>query len=890
MFKTLIYVALLVWLSSPSYAQDDKIMPFIKRFDSISSITATEKIHIHFDKPYYAAGDDLWYKAYVLDAKTGQLSSRSKVLHIEFASLSGKLIKKQTLPMTNGLTWGDFKIPDDLAAGSYRIRAYTHWMRNWGEDKIFDKILKVGNYWENQISIQFSEKPLPGDSIEVNLSFRDQKPLASTDVFVKYAGKKTTWTTNTDGELKVKLPKNQSSFYAGLVLNDNNVVERLLTLNNNAQTIDVQFLPEGGKLVQGIGAKVAVKAVKTNGFGAQVKGVITDQNGLEITQFETNEFGMGSFKLIPEPNKTYSAKVLDKIIAIPQAEKSGHTLAIVQDGKGKIIVDVRFSLDLLNSGNLQLFVHRDGKPYSITPINTTHKQNQVIFDTNEFPYGILTFTLLSPNARPLAERIIFVKNNVEKIELALENLAKSYEKRGKTDLSLSAKAGQKSIQGSFSVSVTNEDILLPNPANENDIRTNFLIKSELIGYIENPNQYFADDEIKTQIALDHLMLTQGWRKIDWALKTPSLAFQPEQGLRIAGQVTKTTNPVPRSQVSLIANNGEIFKIDTVANDQGYFAFDKLEFADSTKFILQAKSETNKKDVRINLEPLPNLPISELSLNQYELDEIGEIVNFNQIFKPFFEIKTRPTNLKNGISLKAVDIKGNKVNLAPNSKNLNGPGNADQIIDLSQIELANSVSQYLRGRIAGVIIDNKGKATNMKTFKASFDGIDKNGKYSGDTRPQFMNVVLDGNFMTDFNIDELNPRDIESIEVLTSLAKLAVYGPNASRGLIVVTSKTGATGGNSQIPKIEYAPGITTFIPPGFTISREFYSPKYDIKPSSQPDYRTTVFWAPNIVTDDKGQAKLEFFNTDQPGNYRIVIEGVDLDGRIGRKTFNYTVK
>lgn len=50
------------------------------------------------------------------------------------------------------------------------------------------------------------------------------------------------------------------------------------------------------------------------------------------------------------------------------------------------------------------------------------------------------------------------------------------------------------------------------------------------------------------------------------------------------------------------------------------------------------------------------------------------------------------------------------------------------------------------------------------------------------------------------------------------------------------------------------------------------------------DLRSTIHWEPNVVTDEKGKASLEFYTADGPGKYLITVEGIDLQGRIGRIT------
>jgi len=71
--------------------------------------------------------------------------------------------------------------------------------------------------------------------------------------------------------------------------------------------------------------------------------------------------------------------------------------------------------------------------------------------------------------------------------------------------------------------------------------------------------------------------------------------------------------------------------------------------------------------------------------------------------------------------------------------------------------------------------------------------------------------------------------------------------------------------------------------PFFTISpEEFYSPKYKIpNKSGLPDARSTIYWEPNIITNEKGEASFSFYSADLVGSYTISIEGSDLQGGIG---------
>jgi hypothetical protein len=87
-------------------------------------------------------------------------------------------------------------------------------------------------------------------------------------------------------------------------------------------------------------------------------------------------------------------------------------------------------------------------------------------------------------------------------------------------------------------------------------------------------------------------------------------------------------------------------------------------------------------------------------------------------------------------------------------------------------------------------------------------------------------------------------------------------------------------------------GVLPISPKGFYIAREFYSPKYDQAnlTNNRPDLRSTICWKPELVTDKDGNASFEYYNADGTGSYRIVVEGIDDKGNIGRQVYRYKVE
>ncbi|MEO6980196.1 MAG: carboxypeptidase-like regulatory domain-containing protein [Mucilaginibacter sp.] len=105
----------------------------------------TEKTYLHFDKPYYAAGDTMYFKAYLTEGDNHALSHLSRILYVDLINTNHKISTSLKLVVSDGVAWGDIALPRTLTKGSYRVRAYTQWMRNEGDAAFFDKTITIGS-------------------------------------------------------------------------------------------------------------------------------------------------------------------------------------------------------------------------------------------------------------------------------------------------------------------------------------------------------------------------------------------------------------------------------------------------------------------------------------------------------------------------------------------------------------------------------------------------------------------------------------------------------------------------------------------------------------------------------------------------------------------------
>ena len=128
-----------------AYAQSDSTIKNASyKLKAYLSDHILEKAYLQFDKPYYAAGDTIYFKAYVTIGERHILSRLSGVLHVDLINTNNKIDQTIKLQLDSGTAHGDFALPDSLPNGSYRVRAYTQWMRNNDEDGFFYKTIEVG--------------------------------------------------------------------------------------------------------------------------------------------------------------------------------------------------------------------------------------------------------------------------------------------------------------------------------------------------------------------------------------------------------------------------------------------------------------------------------------------------------------------------------------------------------------------------------------------------------------------------------------------------------------------------------------------------------------------------------------------------------------------------
>jgi hypothetical protein len=155
-----------------------------KKFVSYTASYPWEEIYVHTDRNEYLSGEDMWFNVYLLNRQNLKPSSNSKIAYIE-------LLNPENLPVVQKMIWldegfgpGQFNLPDNLSTGTYTIRAYTNWMKNFLPNNCFIENIRVYNVFSNKI---FKTKPnsgkiiTPGQESAGNQSFSDSGITLKTD-------------------------------------------------------------------------------------------------------------------------------------------------------------------------------------------------------------------------------------------------------------------------------------------------------------------------------------------------------------------------------------------------------------------------------------------------------------------------------------------------------------------------------------------------------------------------------------------------------------------------------------------------------------------------------------------------------------------------------------
>ena len=826
-----------------------------------------EKLYLHLDKPFYGAGEKIWFKGYLVNAITHQDNAQSNFIITELINRSDSIVERKKIRRDSLGFHNAFTLPATLPAGDYYLRGYSNWMLNEDPDFFFSRNIKIGNSIDNTIvsSIEYQQEDDTHYTAKIKFTSNVQAVFENTTIKylylengkIKNKGKKK---TDENGWISISLPDLKSPVARRIEVEFDDpqyIYKRTFHLPVFTNDFDVKFFPEGGALINIPHQNVAFKAQGADGFSKEIEGFLFNSKGDTLTNFRSEHNGMGIFTMNPVNNETYyvTARTNDSITKrfdLPAIEPKGISIAM-SHYKQEIRYEIQKTETTEWPQKLFLLAHTRGKLAILQPINpkrTFGKMNDSLFTE-----GITHFMLIDQQGNALSERLVFVPDHKPN-QWQITADQPTYGKREKVSLQIAAKDNEGNpVEGTFSVSITDRKSIQPDSLADN-ILSNLLLTSDLKGYVEDPAFYFLNQDARTLRSIDYLMMTHGWRrhKMENVLRTPSLNFTNyiEKGQTISGRIMGFFGAnVKKGPICVLAPKYNIIAT-TETDEKGQFIVN-TSFRDSTTFLVQARTKKGFAGVDILMDP-PQYPVATHKAPYF---------NGAATFMEDYLMNTRDQYYMEGgmrvYNLKEVTVTAKRER--PSSKSIYTGGINTYTVEEDRLQGYGQTAFDAASRLPSVTITN-GSEIHIRN----------------NSEPAI--IVIDDIVYEDASdiLKDIQVSDMSSISLLRG-ADAVILGPRASGGAVVITLKD-----PRNLPA-RPAQGIITYTPLGYSESVEFYHPTYDTpekKNAQRSDFRSTVYWNPELRLDAEGKATIEYYTPDSTAPEDIIIEGVDKNGKVCR--------
>lgn len=824
----------------PSYAQQatDAVTDSIAYFFAYHKQTAQEKLYLTTDRPYYEAGDTLWFRGTLVNADSHSMLVKTNYITVELLNKAGGLVMRRKVQRLSGELCFEhcLPLPSELATGEYTLRGFTSWQQNFNPDLLFSrKLTVVGRETPTEAGV-------PRLAPDFGIAFFPEGGalLAGAE------GQRVAF----KAEANDRLPQP----VAGIIRDSaGHEIVRFASLHDGMGAF---YLPAEA-LTPGVRLTAEVQALTEDG-GTTAR---TDTMGVPLTH---------SAQLPPVSDEGFA-------LALTAQDDSTLTYRILAAGPAPYDAPLHL---VLHSGSRVVAYHR---------VKTSDSGTLPTVGLRD---GVSQLLLLSPEGRTLSRRLVFCRHaNRMTAAPRVTPTWRRDDPRGyvKMDVRLADAEGHP-LRGDFAVSVTDAAYVNHTATDGRDhIETNLLLTSDLPGYIHRPAWYLDLDadapssptaEEQRQ-GLDLLMLTHGWTRFDVAepARHPDrdFAFPLEEREYVTGRVLHLKKELKHTSVSVV---------DTVSNtfgsarldDEDRFFVSGLSFADGALLHLRMLG-------RKNINP-------EYVFDDYTFPAPAHREPFRTDFAQYIaqaaqdELYVGRDGMRT-ILLHDVEVVDDRRSQSPLFKSIitERRHNADYLAkNYDLYEYDNALS------LVNQIIENEWSLYVSPPVELFGDDVPLFDELPGTASPgdsssskwgPLGTFVVDGTTYDNVPaalgiLERIRSVDVDRIEIIDQQNNL--LAPFSGKSALVVLLKPGAV--IRSAPKDGRYASFRAF---GYTPATYFYNPLYDTPEHRAehllPDLRKTLRWDASIQSDAEGLLQFDFYNSDHTGPRHLLIEGVTFDGR-----------
>lgn len=329
----------------------------------------------------------------------------------------------------------------------------------------------------------------------------------------------------------------------------------------------------------------------------------------------------------------------------------------------------------------------------------------------------------------------------------------------------------------------------------------------------------------------------------------------ERGVSFFGQFVNNKGVPEKAQLSFIQwKTGDVLSVET--DNEGLFWQTGLQFIDSAQFSYKSDKAKGRAYGSVKILPREIPELKPMASPEIPINQAGSV---QRIFSEY-EVP------KDSKLLEAIEIRGQRPENSEFERAKKRPyGSADYVLTSKNLNVnSGNLLLALVGKVPGLVVN---PAQGLIYFSRAYGT-------SIVQPPNPMVTINDVPMAGDAGtiLQTIDFNTIESIEFTRRINVL--YGSQGANGVISVYTKTGASVDSTD-------PNFQTIKLPGFSKTRLFEAPDYgQPKTETQADYRSTLYWNPDIRVDpNSGIATASFYASDLAGEYRVVVEGIAGNGQ-----------
>jgi hypothetical protein len=855
--KTLSLFLIGIWIGMVLSAQEKGPLPKIsQQLADYFGTYPKVKVFVVTDKTQYKPGETVWFRAFVTTGNNLPVTGDGPDLYIKLFDKKGFAVMQDIYKLRNGVTPGDFVVPQTLRKGNYALVAYTSAATS--PEEISTTILHINPLYANQLVAEVHAKDsisTSGKKNELQLELRDISGEIQKRSSLRYQIRKGAevidkgkFKTDDIGKAVIPftLPEKSNAEPFICELSDNNDQwNQEIFLPTDLDPVSIKFFSEGGNLIAGTPSKVGFYAFNKWGVPVNVEGSVIDQNGKSLCIIQSFSNGVGLFTMPTVEKQKYKLVLSgntgkNQSFDLPDVLDAGLALSVVKTDAEFITSNLVFSDKQKHS--IALVVNQGSNIYWAADLEI-NGMGRIKIPTENLPHGINQLSVFSADGNLLAHRIVFIDKKQElKISVVPGQSNLKAGEKMKVKIALSNENGQP-VSGNVCISVSDQ---FRNQNANASIDDCFLFSDEL----ETPIAAFLESskgKISNSAMMDVFLIANNLKGYDWErilkYKAESTAESNSGESGISGIVMdKNGKRIGKAKVSLITDKNMQLHT-TTTNADGRFTFPSLSADNKDGFSVKATDAEGKHELEVIVNKNLTDRISDFAVQTIQKYNLTETVKF-----------AHENYFKNNPDL---------ISKVPKSiKPITSTFDSQR----KMLETATSILDVIKAT----------KAYRITNNQIVFVGFENSINFQGGAL-----IVVDGQQLgTDISvISNIAPTDVDHIFVTTNPMEIQRYTGLNSVGLVeIFTKKTRLTDSFSgQEVKSDKHDGI-------YRVPNQFQE-----SGSIQNKQSTTLLWNAEQAINSSGQFEFTVTAGQVFSDFLIEVQGITPDGRLGTGAAKLTI-